>query len=71
MQKELASETGKAKLEKVKELVKVAEELDAPVAALSIAWLLKNSRVSSVITGASKPEQVALNVKVQRGFKEV
>jgi aryl-alcohol dehydrogenase-like predicted oxidoreductase len=30
---------------------------------LALAWCLKNENVSSVITGASRPEQVIDNVK--------
>jgi aryl-alcohol dehydrogenase-like predicted oxidoreductase len=30
---------------------------------LALAWCLKNPNVSSVITGASKPEQVRENMK--------
>jgi aryl-alcohol dehydrogenase-like predicted oxidoreductase len=30
---------------------------------MSLAWLLKNPNVSSVITGASRPEQVVENMK--------
>jgi aryl-alcohol dehydrogenase-like predicted oxidoreductase len=64
LQDDLHSESGQAKIAKVKELSKIAEELNGSVAALSLAWLLKNPNVSSVITGASKPEQVTMIVKV-------
>lgn len=63
-QKDLASDSGKAKIEKVKRLGKIADELGASVAALSLAWCLKNPHISTVITGASRPEQVKMNVKV-------
>jgi aryl-alcohol dehydrogenase-like predicted oxidoreductase len=61
---ELSTPEGKAKIEKVKKLTEVAKELDTTIASLSLAWLLKNPNVSTVITGASKPEQVTMNVKV-------
>jgi aryl-alcohol dehydrogenase-like predicted oxidoreductase len=64
LQNELETEQGKAKIQKVRELGKIAEEVGGTTAALSIAWLLTNKNVSSVITGASRPEQVASNVKV-------
>jgi aryl-alcohol dehydrogenase-like predicted oxidoreductase len=64
LQKDLASDSGKAKIEKVKQLAKIADEVGASVAALSLAWCLKNPHVSTVITGASKPEQVLMNAKV-------
>lgn len=48
---------------KVKRLEPIARELGCTRAQLSIAWCLKNVNVSSVITGASQPEQVAENMK--------
>ena len=65
---ELATDVGKAKIEKVKKLTKIAEELGGTTAALALAWCLKNPNVSTVITGASKPEQVTMNVKVLTSF---
>jgi aryl-alcohol dehydrogenase-like predicted oxidoreductase len=62
---ELETPEGKAKIEKIKKLADVAKELDCTTAALALAWCLKNPHVSTVITGASKPEQVTQNVKVQ------
>jgi aryl-alcohol dehydrogenase-like predicted oxidoreductase len=56
-------EKGKQNLEKVKQLIPVAEKLGMSVAQMAIAWCLKNPHVSSVITGASKPEQVTENMK--------
>ncbi len=40
-----------------------AEERGHPIVELAIAWLLGNSAVSSVIAGATKPEQVVANAK--------
>ncbi len=48
---------------KVKKLEPIANHLDCTMAQLSIAWCLKNPNVSTVITGASRPEQVAENMK--------
>ncbi len=48
---------------KVKELEPIAKELGVTRAQLAIAWCLKNPNVSTVITGATKPEQVAENMK--------
>jgi voltage-dependent potassium channel beta subunit len=53
----------KAKIEKVARLQKVADGLGVPLAQMAIAWILKNPNVSSVITGASKLEQVKENMK--------
>ena len=51
------------RLEKVKQLAKVAGELGVTLPKLALAWCLKNPNVSTVITGASKPEQVRENMK--------
>jgi len=46
---------------KVQRLVPIAEELGCTLAQLAIAWCATNPNVSSVITGASKVEQVKQN----------
>ncbi len=43
-------------------LAPIAAELDATTAQLAIAWAARNPRVSSVITGASRREQLASNL---------
>jgi voltage-dependent potassium channel beta subunit len=50
-------------LKKVKQLSEVAADLGATTAQLALAWLLKNPNVSTVITGASRVEQVKENMK--------
>lgn len=50
----LESEEGQANLEKVRELQKVADGLDATMAQLALAWVIKNPNVSTAITGATK-----------------
>lgn len=59
---QLESEKGQQQLEKVRQLTPIAEELGGSMAQLAIAWLLRNPHVSTVITGASRPEQVRQNV---------
>ena len=51
------------KLNKVSALQRIAKELGCTVAQLSIAWVLRNQNVSTVITGASGIEQVRENLK--------
>ncbi|MEX2487397.1 MAG: aldo/keto reductase [Nitriliruptoraceae bacterium] len=46
----------------VRRLQAVADELDVRLAQLAIAWCAKNPDVSSVITGASRVEQVRENM---------
>ena len=48
--------------EQVRQLMAVAERLGVTVAQLAIAWCAANPNVSTVITGASKPEQVVENM---------
>ncbi|MHC1781324.1 MAG: potassium channel beta subunit family protein [Anaerolineaceae bacterium] len=50
------------KLEKVKQLVPVAADLGCTMAQLAIAWCLKNPNVSTVLTGASRLEQLKQNL---------
>ncbi len=52
-----------AKIATVRRLVPIAADLDCTLAQMSLAWCLKNPRVSTVITGASRPAQVAENMK--------
>jgi aryl-alcohol dehydrogenase-like predicted oxidoreductase len=47
---------------KVRALKAVADDLGCTLAQLSIAWCASNPRVSTVITGASKVEQVRENL---------
>lgn len=55
--------TDQQKIAKVKALEPVANELDCTLSQLGIAWCLKNPFVSTVITGASRVEQVHENMK--------
>jgi aryl-alcohol dehydrogenase-like predicted oxidoreductase len=57
------SETGRRRIETVERLRPIANDLGVTLAQLALAWTLKNPNVSTVITGASKPEQVAENMK--------
>jgi len=62
--KELDTPVGQEKIRKVKELTKLAQdELQTSMASLALAWVAKNPNTSTVILGASKPEQVTENLK--------
>ncbi|NEA22067.1 aldo/keto reductase family protein [Actinomadura bangladeshensis] len=50
-------------LTRVQNLKPIADELGLSMAQLAIAWTLQNPNVSAAIVGASRPEQVADNVK--------
>jgi voltage-dependent potassium channel beta subunit len=51
------------KIEKVKGLQQIADRLSCSLAALSIAWCIKNPNVTTAILGATKKEQLLENLK--------
>lgn len=55
-------------LDKVEKLEQIAVELGTNMSVLALAWILKKPVISSVITGASRPEQLSNNLKAS-GFK--
>jgi voltage-dependent potassium channel beta subunit len=57
------SVTDEDKLAKVRALQPIAKELGCTLSQLSLAWVLKNPNVSTVITGASHVEQLHENLK--------
>jgi voltage-dependent potassium channel beta subunit len=52
-----------AKKRAVRKLLPIAQELGCTLGQLSLAWCLRNPRVSTVITGASRPAQVVENMQ--------
>ena len=52
----------KQKLAAVKKFAAVAQDLDTTLPRLGVAWCLKNPHVSTVILGASRPEQLVENL---------
>ncbi|KAI1331111.1 NADP-dependent oxidoreductase domain-containing protein [Xylariaceae sp. FL0255] len=58
-----ANDDWKDKIGKSKKLATVAGKLGVSQSQLAVAWCLKNPNVTSVITGASRPEQIVENVK--------
>jgi voltage-dependent potassium channel beta subunit len=58
-------------LEKVDKLKPIAEKLECSLSVLAIAWCLKNSNVSTVITGASRVEQVEDNFTAIQVYKKL
>ncbi|MBN8618152.1 MAG: aldo/keto reductase [Anaerolineae bacterium] len=58
----MESETWQKRLVAVRELATVADEIGTTLPRLAIAWCLKNPHVSTVITGASRSEQVVENM---------
>ncbi len=59
----LLGEQSKGKMEKTRRLKALSDKLDVPLHRLAIAWCLKNPRVSTVILGASRAEQLSDNLQ--------
>lgn len=51
------------RMEKVAKLNEVAKERGQTLAQMALAWVLNNPAVTSVLIGASKPEQILENLK--------
>lgn len=51
------------KIKKVKKLSELASTLDASLAALAIAWTIRNPNVTTTILGATRKEQLVENFK--------
>lgn len=56
------SDRGQERMQSVRKLVPVAEELGVSLSRLAIAWCLLNPNVSTVILGASRIEQLEENL---------
>ena len=55
------------KMEKIKKLDALAKERGQSLPQMALSWLLKDSDVTSVLIGASKPEQILDNLKMLDG----
>ncbi len=54
----LALDSVEAQLPKIQQLAQLATQREQSLAQMALAWLLKDNRVSSVLIGASSPEQL-------------
>lgn len=63
MRSQYGNEPWRENIAKVKKLKTVADKLGITQSQLALAWCLKNPNVTSVITGASRPQQIVENVK--------
>ena len=50
-------------LAKIRGLSKIAEQRGQTLAEMALSWVLKDGQVTSVLIGASKPEQILDNIK--------
>ena len=55
-------------LGKVRQLNQLAQERGQSLAQMSLAWVLKDPRITSVIVGASRPEQVLDSVQCLKNY---
>lgn len=62
MRERIGTDSWREEIETVRGLKPIADSLGATQSQLAVAWCLKNANVSSVITGASRPEQLEENV---------
>lgn len=63
----ITGEQGRARIEQVKALAKVADDAGLPLHHLALLWCLSNPRVSTVILGASRLSQLDDNLKALDG----
>jgi L-glyceraldehyde 3-phosphate reductase len=56
-------------LDKIKKLNNLASKRDQSLAQMAIAWLLKDNRITSVLVGASNPEQIFDNLGALKNIK--
>ena len=64
-EKSITTET----LEKIKKLNKIASERGQSLAQMSLAWLYSKDGITSVLIGASKPEQILENLKMTNNLQ--
>jgi len=57
------SEISDNRLKQIRQLDSLAKQREQTLAQMALSWLLKDKRVTSVLIGASKPEQLADSLK--------
>ena len=63
LQRSVIGSAGDARLDKVRRFCAIASELGVAPAPLAIAWCLTNPHVSTVLLGATRPEQLLQNLE--------
>lgn len=58
------SQITEERLEQIRALNRIAQERGQSLAQMALRWVLKDDDVTSVLIGASKPEQILDNLKV-------
>jgi voltage-dependent potassium channel beta subunit len=67
----MMGDQGRARIEKIKELAKIADGAGMPIHHMALLWCLANPRVSTVILGASKIEQLHDNLSVLKSREKM
>ncbi len=62
LRERVENDEGRRRIAATDRLKAIAQDLDMSVAQLALAWCLKNPNVSSVILGASQPQQLRENL---------
>jgi voltage-dependent potassium channel beta subunit len=62
LRERLESEVGRIMVDKANQLQQLADTAGIPLVNLALGWCLQNKHVSTVILGASKPEQLKENL---------
>ena len=70
LRENLESDKGKAMIKITNELEKVSDSAGIPLVNLVLGWCLQNKNVSTVILGASKPDQLRENLKTIEYLKQ-
>ena len=63
LRERLESESGRTMVDKANQLELLANSTGIPLVNMALGWCLQNKHVSTVILGASKPEQLKQNLK--------
>ena len=63
LRERLESEVGRIMVDKANQLQQLADTAGIPLVNLALGWCLQNKNVSTVILGASKPDQLKQNLK--------
>ncbi|KLU92682.1 hypothetical protein, variant [Magnaporthiopsis poae ATCC 64411] len=71
MRGQYGNESWSGNIEKVVKLKPISDRLGITQSQLALAWCLKNENVSSVITGASRPEQVVENCQALKALDKL
>jgi L-glyceraldehyde 3-phosphate reductase len=56
------------KIDKVRKLNVLAEQRGQNLAQMALAWILKDKRISSVLIGVSRPEQVIDSIRCLENY---